>query len=558
MNTQTNQTTPTAPVIAEKGGAVPTGNLLVERVHNVTLQVIEEAVAEGKPKKVKVRGEFGRAGIATENKRVYPAKLWEREIGRLQKAFENRQVFGELDHPADGRTSLQRASHIVTNLTVNDNGIVVGESEILDTEQGRNLKALLAAGCKVGVSSRGYGSTKPNDMGEDVVQEDYRLVTFDFVAEPADTNALPEVFYEHKLRMAAEAAKADDMTEEQVEAYRAEALEAAKGQLQAHFAQELLTRLADLKESVRTEVTKELTEDPAVAGAKTALESLKTVLRPFVMPEDVNEIVKAKDDEITALKAQLGEANLKAEKLERDLNGALGVAKEVGYKFFIEKTLAGNPNADTIKSLIGDVKGYNSSDEIKAKIEAAEAEFAKRAAEAKAAQDAAEAAKLKAEEEARKVQEAIKAAKSEAEAKLASLAQESEAKIAKLSEALERSVEANKLAVLQLYTEQRLSSHPKASQLRKLIESSAPESQKEIDELIESFRPVERDPDAQDAVRARVRTLTHGGLGRSPLEEETPQPKKTVGNGAVVEDYNGLGIGLSDLKKLAGIPGSNN
>jgi len=69
---------------------------------------------------------------------------------------------------------------------------------------------------------------------------------------------------------------------------------------------------------------------------------------------------------------------------------------------------------------------------------------------------------------------------------------------------------------------------------------------------------VERDPDAQDAVRARVRTLTHGGLGRSPLEEETPQPKKTVGNGAVQEDYNGLGIGLSDLKKLAGIPGSNN
>lgn len=548
METQ-NQKKPAAAPIMEKGTSTPAGNLLVEKVHGVQLQVIEEAVADGKPKKVKVRGEFGRAGVATENKRVYPGSLWEREIKRLGKSFENRQVFGELDHPADGRTSLQRASHIVTNLTVTDGNFVMGEAEILDTEQGRNLKALLAAGCKVGVSSRGYGSTKPNDMGEDVVQEDYRLVTFDFVAEPADTNALPEVFYEHKMRLAQESAAAKGvLTEDEVEAYRAEALSTAKGQLQSQFAQELLGKLADLKESVRFEVEQEVLTDPDLGGAKAALDSLKSILLPFVLPEDTSAVITVKDQEITALKAQVGDANLKIEKLERDLDAALGVAKEVGYRFFIEKTLAGNPNADTIKALLGDVRAYNTSDEIKAKIEAAEAEFAKRAMEAKAVADAAAAAKLKAEEDARKVQETIAAAKSE-----------SEAKVAKLTEALEKSVAANKAAMVQLYTERRLANHPKADQVRKLIESSNAESQEDVDDLIESFRAPDVDPDAQDKVRARVRSMTHGGMGRSPLEEEVVQPTKpTVSNGKRGTDYNGLGIGLADLRKLAGIPGSNN
>jgi hypothetical protein len=91
---------------------------------------------------------------------------------------------------------LNRVAHIVTKLWLED-GKVFGEAEILDTDPGRNLQALLKAGCKVGVSSRGYGSTKPNDKGEDVVQEDYKLVTFDFVAEPA-AGAFPAVFFEWK------------------------------------------------------------------------------------------------------------------------------------------------------------------------------------------------------------------------------------------------------------------------------------------------------------------------------------------------------------------------
>lgn len=156
---------------------------------------IKLQLVEGKEGKVVVRGEFAKCGVATENKRVYPGKVWEKEIQRLNKALAERRVFGELDHPADGRTQLTRVSHLITNLRI-EGGLVIGEAEIVDSERGKTLKALLNAGCKVGVSSRGYGSTVENEQGESVVQEDYRLATFDFVAEPADGDAFPDIVSE--------------------------------------------------------------------------------------------------------------------------------------------------------------------------------------------------------------------------------------------------------------------------------------------------------------------------------------------------------------------------
>ena len=62
----------------------PQNGKLLEDVCYVQLQLDEGKTSS----KYKVRGEFARAGIATENKRVYPQRLWEREIDRLTKALE--------------------------------------------------------------------------------------------------------------------------------------------------------------------------------------------------------------------------------------------------------------------------------------------------------------------------------------------------------------------------------------------------------------------------------------------------------------------------------------
>lgn len=165
----------------------PTQQRELTEYTTIRLTVVESP--EDSPSKVRVRGEFARADQATANGRVYPRGLWEREIKRMSTDLSGRKVFGELDHPADGRTLLSRVSHVLTDLRVDDNGLIVGEAEILDTSRGLDLKALLKGGCSVGVSSRGLGSTKTTKEGKEEVQDDYRLMTFDFVAEPAMQSA---------------------------------------------------------------------------------------------------------------------------------------------------------------------------------------------------------------------------------------------------------------------------------------------------------------------------------------------------------------------------------
>ena len=168
------------------------------------------------------RGEFARVDFPTGNKRVYPRKLYEREIKNLAEDLKGKKVFGELDHPSDGKTKLQRVSHLVTNLTI-DNDRVIGEAEIMDTDNGRQLKSIIGAGAKVGISSRGFGSVKETKGGDMVVQDDFRLMTFDFVANPADNTAYPT--YKKEDEVEAVTVNNDEKQEEPEEVKTVEAVE---------------------------------------------------------------------------------------------------------------------------------------------------------------------------------------------------------------------------------------------------------------------------------------------------------------------------------------------
>jgi len=94
---------------------------------------------------------------------------------------------------SDGKTSLSRVSHIITGLWVDRDGIVNGEAEILDTPRGKILQELFRSDTRVGISSRGSGTLGKT---EPVVQDDYKLETFDFVANPSTFGAFPEAIYE--------------------------------------------------------------------------------------------------------------------------------------------------------------------------------------------------------------------------------------------------------------------------------------------------------------------------------------------------------------------------
>lgn len=139
-------------------------------------------------------GKFQHAGVKNANNRIYPKKIWDNilEDTEIQKRFQEREVVGELDHPAQGGTSLSRVSHVVTSHYMKPSGEIWGTFEVLDTPHGQIAAKLFEAKIKIGVSSRGDGSVV-NEEGSDVVQDDYKFETYDLVLRPSTYGAYPSI-----------------------------------------------------------------------------------------------------------------------------------------------------------------------------------------------------------------------------------------------------------------------------------------------------------------------------------------------------------------------------
>jgi len=128
-----------------------------------------------------------RADAENGNGRIYPLDILEREVENYKKLVRDSRALGELDHPDSPIVELKNASHIVTFIEMRGKD-VLGKIKILDTPAGRTAKELLRGGVKLGISSRGLGSTR-QQSGKTVVQEDFQLVCFDLVSEPSTTGA---------------------------------------------------------------------------------------------------------------------------------------------------------------------------------------------------------------------------------------------------------------------------------------------------------------------------------------------------------------------------------
>ncbi len=141
-------------------------------------------VSEGK---LILTGKLQAADQKNGNGRVYPEKILQREIKNYEKLIRERRSLGELDHPEDSVVNLKNASHLVRRVWW-DGKDVMGVVEVLSTPSGKILQSLIESGVKLGISSRGLGSTKEKG-GKTIVQDDFQLVCFDFVSEPSTTGA---------------------------------------------------------------------------------------------------------------------------------------------------------------------------------------------------------------------------------------------------------------------------------------------------------------------------------------------------------------------------------
>jgi len=157
-------------------------------------QIVVENANEGKD--LYMKGICIQGGVRNANQRVYPVN----EIGRAVKTLNDQisggySVLGEVDHPDGLNVNLDRVSHMITEMWMDDaNGY--GKMKILPTPMGNLVKTMLESGVKLGVSSRGSGNV--SEDGANTVS-DFEIITVDVVAQPSAPGAYPTPIYEHLM-----------------------------------------------------------------------------------------------------------------------------------------------------------------------------------------------------------------------------------------------------------------------------------------------------------------------------------------------------------------------
>ena len=167
---------------------------MINYYHNMSKNlIIEHSLFEGKIKedqngKFLVKGVLQRADAANQNNRIYPMHILQRESKKYETLIKERRALGELDHPESTIINLKNVSHNIVEMYWEDKDLC-GVVEVLSTPSGNILKELFKNNIRLGISSRGLGSVKPNKDDTVLVQEDFELIGFDFVSNPSTHGA---------------------------------------------------------------------------------------------------------------------------------------------------------------------------------------------------------------------------------------------------------------------------------------------------------------------------------------------------------------------------------
>lgn len=169
-------------------------NQLYEYMPYDKAQVILERKNEGKD--LYMSGIFIQGEVRNQNQRVYPISEISKAVSSVKERIEKGEtVLGELDHPEKLSINLDRVSHIIESMWLEDaNGF--GKLKIISTPMGNIVRTLLESGAKLGVSSRGSGNVASSGT-----VSDYEIVTVDIVAQPSAPNAYPRTIYESLFNM---------------------------------------------------------------------------------------------------------------------------------------------------------------------------------------------------------------------------------------------------------------------------------------------------------------------------------------------------------------------
>jgi len=132
-----------------------------------------------------LEGVFGEIDKLNRNNRIYTEDEYLPQVESLQAKIKSSKLLGELDHPQNFDISLKNVSHIIEELRYDkDKKQILGKIRLLDTDAGKQAKALVDAGVPLHISSRAAGTVESN--GKVKIKQ---LFTYDLVADPGFANA---------------------------------------------------------------------------------------------------------------------------------------------------------------------------------------------------------------------------------------------------------------------------------------------------------------------------------------------------------------------------------
>ncbi|AIZ44861.1 hypothetical protein QR90_06715 [Deinococcus radiopugnans] len=162
--------------------------------------ILTEATEDGQ-KVTRFKCNIGKVDIVNRNGRYYPRSAYQAAIDAAQEDLAAGRLWGLLEHaddwydPMKGR--LEKIAGLFDSISI-DGDMVIGSGTVVSTPTGDTLRGLLASKVAVGISTSGTGSVKwlpakeVDDTYHDpealigVIQDDFRLLTVDFVSDPAN------------------------------------------------------------------------------------------------------------------------------------------------------------------------------------------------------------------------------------------------------------------------------------------------------------------------------------------------------------------------------------
>ena len=172
-------------------------NLVVEKPDiNDEFEYIEEQADRNAESSLFIKGPYMMAEGVNRNNRLYPLDELKRETERyIEEMVKPGRAMGELNHPTTADVDLERACHMVTELTQEGN-IFYGKSKVLSTPCGQVVRSLINDGVKVGMSSRALGTLE--ESSDHNVVKNMKLVAIDCVADPSYPKAFVNGILESK------------------------------------------------------------------------------------------------------------------------------------------------------------------------------------------------------------------------------------------------------------------------------------------------------------------------------------------------------------------------